>query len=38
MINGVRYLNCGDWIENNTYIIFDNNEFKVIKHTKNELY
>jgi len=38
IINGVRYLNCGDWIENNTYIIFDNNKFKVIKHTKNELH
>ena len=19
--NGVRYLNCGDWIENNSYIV-----------------
>jgi UDP-2,3-diacylglucosamine pyrophosphatase LpxH len=31
MINGVRYLNCGDWIENNSYIIFDKDEYKVIK-------
>jgi UDP-2,3-diacylglucosamine pyrophosphatase LpxH len=31
MINDVRYLNCGDWIENNSYIIFDKDEYKVIK-------
>ena len=31
MIDGVRYLNCGDWIENNTYIIYENNEYKVVK-------
>jgi UDP-2,3-diacylglucosamine pyrophosphatase LpxH len=31
MVDGVRYLNCGDWIENNSYIIFDNNEYTVIK-------
>jgi hypothetical protein len=30
-VDGVRYLNCGDWIENNSYIIFDNNEYTVIK-------
>lgn len=29
MINGVRYLNCGDWVENNTYIIYDNGEYEV---------
>lgn len=27
----VHYLNCGDWIENNSYIIFDKGEFKLIK-------
>jgi UDP-2,3-diacylglucosamine pyrophosphatase LpxH len=32
MIDGIRYLNTGDWIENNSYIIFDKGEFKVIKH------
>jgi UDP-2,3-diacylglucosamine pyrophosphatase LpxH len=32
MINGVRYLNCGDWIENNSYIIYNDNQYKVIKH------
>jgi UDP-2,3-diacylglucosamine pyrophosphatase LpxH len=31
IINDVRYLNCGDWIENNSYIIFDKDEYKVIK-------
>ena len=30
-INGVRYLNCGDWIENNSYIIYNNGEYAVIK-------
>jgi UDP-2,3-diacylglucosamine pyrophosphatase LpxH len=28
-INGIHYLNCGDWIENNSYITFDNNEFQI---------
>jgi UDP-2,3-diacylglucosamine pyrophosphatase LpxH len=31
VINGVRYLNSGDWIENNSYIIYNNNEYTVIK-------
>jgi hypothetical protein len=31
MINNVRYLNSGDWIENNSYIIYHNNEYTVIK-------
>ena len=31
IINGVRYLNCGDWIENNSYIIYNNDEYTVIK-------
>ena len=30
-IDGIRYLNCGDWIENNSYIIYNNNEYTVIK-------
>ena len=30
-INGVRYLNCGDWIENNSYIIYTDGEYQVIK-------
>ena len=29
-INNIHYLNCGDWVENNSYIIFKNNEFKII--------
>jgi UDP-2,3-diacylglucosamine pyrophosphatase LpxH len=31
VIDGIRYLNCGDWIENNSYIIYNNNEYTVIK-------
>jgi UDP-2,3-diacylglucosamine pyrophosphatase LpxH len=29
IIEDVRYLNCGDWIENNTYIVHNNGEFKI---------
>ena len=28
-IEKIHYLNCGDWIENNSYIIFDNDKFKL---------
>ena len=28
-ISGVRYLNCGDWIENNSYIIYNDGDFKI---------
>jgi len=31
IINGVRYLNTGDFIENNSYIIYNDEEYKVIK-------
>jgi UDP-2,3-diacylglucosamine pyrophosphatase LpxH len=31
MIGDVRYLNCGDWIENNSYIVYDNGDYKVMK-------
>jgi len=31
LIQDIRYLNCGDWIENNSYIIYNNNEYTVIK-------
>jgi UDP-2,3-diacylglucosamine pyrophosphatase LpxH len=27
IIDDIHYLNCGDWIENNSYIIYDNKEF-----------
>lgn len=30
MIGGIHYLNCGDWIENNSFIIFDDNQFTLI--------
>ncbi len=29
-VDGVRYLNCGDWIENNSYIIHEKNEYKIL--------
>jgi UDP-2,3-diacylglucosamine pyrophosphatase LpxH len=29
-INDIHYLNCGDWIENNSYIICKNGKFTVI--------
>jgi hypothetical protein len=28
-IDGVRYLNCGDWIESNTYITLINGQFEI---------
>jgi UDP-2,3-diacylglucosamine pyrophosphatase LpxH len=32
-INNIHYLNCGDWIENNSYIICKNGKFTVIAPT-----
>ena len=29
MIDGIRYLNCGDFIENNSFIIYNNGEYTV---------
>jgi UDP-2,3-diacylglucosamine pyrophosphatase LpxH len=29
VINGVRYLNCGDWIENNSFITYNSGEYKI---------
>ena len=31
IIDGIRYLNTGDFIENNSYIIYNNNEYTVFK-------
>lgn len=31
IVNGVRYLNTGDWIENNSYIVYDKGEWTVYK-------
>jgi UDP-2,3-diacylglucosamine pyrophosphatase LpxH len=28
-IDGIHYLNCGDWIENNTYIVYNENKFEI---------
>jgi len=30
-VNGIRYLNTGDWIENNSYIIYDKSKYKLHK-------
>jgi len=29
VIEGIHYLNCGDWIENNSYIIYNRGKFKL---------
>jgi UDP-2,3-diacylglucosamine pyrophosphatase LpxH len=29
IIDGVDYLNCGDWVENCSYIILENNKFNL---------
>jgi UDP-2,3-diacylglucosamine pyrophosphatase LpxH len=36
MIDGIHYLNCGDWMENNSYIIYDKGEWEVIELVKNK--
>jgi UDP-2,3-diacylglucosamine pyrophosphatase LpxH len=35
MIDGIRYLNCGDWIENNSYIVCTDYQYKVISYEKD---
>jgi UDP-2,3-diacylglucosamine pyrophosphatase LpxH len=35
MINNIRYLNSGDWIENNSYIIYNNNEYTLKRYSDN---
>lgn len=30
MIDSIHYLNCGDWIENNSYIIYNKGKFELI--------
>jgi len=27
LVDGIHYLNCGDWIENNSYIVYDKGSF-----------
>ena len=29
IIDSINYLNCGDWIENNSYIVFNNDSFEI---------
>jgi UDP-2,3-diacylglucosamine pyrophosphatase LpxH len=36
MVGEVRYLNCGDWIENNSYLVWDENGISL--HYKKESY
>jgi UDP-2,3-diacylglucosamine pyrophosphatase LpxH len=28
-VDGIHYLNCGDWIENNSYIIYDKGRWEL---------
>lgn len=28
-IDDITYINCGDWIENNSYVVYDNGEFEL---------
>jgi UDP-2,3-diacylglucosamine pyrophosphatase LpxH len=36
IIKGIHYLNCGDWIENNSYIIYNGKDFSLKRfHQKN---
>ena len=32
MVDGIRYLNTGDWIENNSYLVFNNGEYKIYEY------
>ena len=34
LINNIRYLNSGDWIENNSYIIYNDNQYQIKFHAK----
>ena len=34
IIDGVDYLNCGDWVENCSYIVLENNKFNLCYHNK----
>lgn len=33
VIDGIHYLNCGDWIENNSFIIYNNNCFTLMNYS-----
>jgi len=33
IIDGVNYLNCGDWVENCSYIVLKNNKFNLCYHS-----
>lgn len=30
IIDGIHYLNCGDWVSNNSYIIYNDNKFTLL--------
>lgn len=32
-IDGIHYLNCGDWVENNSYIIYNDGKFNLVRTT-----
>jgi UDP-2,3-diacylglucosamine pyrophosphatase LpxH len=31
-VDNIHYLNCGDWIENNSYIVYDKEKFTILRH------
>jgi UDP-2,3-diacylglucosamine pyrophosphatase LpxH len=33
-VDDMTYINCGDWIENNTYVIYNNNKFTLHEYKK----
>ena len=35
IVDAIHYLNCGDWIENNSYIINVNNKFELLSYEKD---
>jgi UDP-2,3-diacylglucosamine pyrophosphatase LpxH len=36
-INGFRYINCGDWIHNRTYVIYNEGEFTLMGENNNAI-
>ena len=37
VIKGIHYLNCGDWIENNSYIIYNDNKFDILFYDNEDI-
>lgn len=32
IVKGIEYINCGDFIENNSYVIYNDGKFKILNH------